>query len=227
MTTATQSLYLQERFLEFPLFQGMSRADLDEALASLKFVRMSCAKGRVVLSEGDACDRLYFILNGKVNLSTAADDHGYVLTEELSAPNIIQPENIFGLNQRFTSAVTAATNCELIGINKLDVARLSDKYEIFRLNMLNIICTRAQRRSRFLWRTRPQGVRQKIARFIESRCLRPAGSKMLEIKMERLAKEIGESRLNVSRELGAMRAEGLIQTRRAEIMVPALERLIK
>lgn len=220
------SLSLQESFQEFPLFQGMSRADLDEALALLKPVRTPCAKGRVILSEGDICDRLYFILDGKTSLTTSADDHGYAITEELSAPDIIQPEHLFGLNQRFTSTVTAETSCELIGVSKQDVARLSDKYEIFRLNLLNIICTRAQRRSRFFWRTRPQGVRQKIVRFIESRCLRPAGGKVLEVRMERLAQEIGESRLNVSRELKAMKAEGIIELRRAEIVIPALERLI-
>lgn len=220
------TLYLQERFLEFPLFQGMSRTDLNEVLVLLKPVRMPCLKGRVILQEGSRCDHLYFILNGKVNLSTSADDHGYTLTEELSAPDIIQPEHIFGLNQRFTSTITAATNCELIGIDKLDVMRLSDQYEIFRLNLLNIICTRAQRRSRFLWRVQPQTIRQKIARFVESRSLRPAGSKTLTITMTRLATELGESRLNVSNELRAMEAASIIRLHRAEIQIPALELLL-
>lgn len=227
ITLPMSTLYLQERFLEFPLFQGMSRADLNEALAQLKLMRIPCLKGRVILQEGSRCDHLYFILSGKVNLSTEADDHSYVLTEEMSAPDIIQPEHIFGLNQRFTSTVSAATNCELIGIEKLDVMRLSDKYEIFRLNLLNIICTRAQRRSRFLWRVKPQSIRQKIARFIESRSLRPAGSKTLAITMTRLAAELGESRLNVSNELRVMEAASLIRLRRAEIQIPAFELLLK
>lgn len=221
------TLYLQTRFREFPLFQGMSNTDLTNALVWLKPMRTPCAKGRVILKEGNLCDRLYFILNGTVNIITSADDHGYTLTEELSAPDIIQPEHIFGFSQRFTCTVSAATNCELIGINKQDVLRLADNYEIFRLNLLNIICTRAQRRSRFLWRVRPQGIRQKMARFMESRSLRPAGSKTLAVTMERLAAELGESRLNISNELKAMAAEGVITLRRAEIHIPALERLIK
>lgn len=58
------------------------------------------------------------------------------------------------------------------------------------------------------------------------RCLRPAGEKTVRIKMERLSDEINESRLNVSRELNAMKDEGIITLRRGEIQVYALEKLI-
>lgn len=218
---------LKERFLELPLFQGMTRADIAEAFDWLRPARISCSKDRVIVFEGDVCNQLFFVLDGSVNIITAADDHGYTLTEKLSAPDIIQPESTFGFNQHFTCTVAASSNCELVGIDKLDVVRMSDKYEIFRLNLLNIICTRAQRRNRVPWRTKPVGVRKKIVRFLEDRCLRPAGSKTLEIKMERLGCEIGESRLNVSRTLNAMNAEGVIRLRRSEIHVPALELLIR
>ena len=79
---------------------------------------------------------------------------------------------------------------------------------------------------RFPWRIKPKDIRHKIVRFIETRCLRPAGEKLVCIKMERLSDEIGESRLNVSRELNAMNAEGAISLRRGEIKVFALEKLI-
>ena len=109
----------------------------------------------------------------------------------------------------------------------MDTLGLADKYEIFRLNMLNIICTKSQRLTRFPWRTQPKDIRHKIARFIETRCLRPAGEKIIHIKMERLSDEISESRLNVSRELNAMDSEGIISLRRGEIYVSALEKMIK
>lgn len=219
------SAYIQERILELPLFQGMSRNDLAEVFASVKLSRTTCAKGRIIAAEGDLCDRLHFIVEGKISVSCNADDHGYTLTEEFQAPELVQPERIFGLTQRFTRTVTAATNCELMSIGKHDVVLLSDKYEIFRLNLLNIICTGAQRMNRIQWRQKPVGVRNKILRFVESRCLRPAGSKTVTIKMERLAAEIGESRLNVSNELNAMNDCGMIELHRAEFVIPALEKV--
>jgi len=214
-----------EEFLELPLFQGMTRSDLNEVILTVKPAFMSCSKGRVIIQEGSLCDRLCFLSGGKMAVSVSSDDRAYTLTEELSAPDIIQPECVFGLTQRFTRTVSAAEGCELISIGKQDVVRLSDRYEIFRLNLLNIISTRTQRVSRVPLRAKPQGVRQKVVRFVENRCIRPAGRKILSVTMERLAAEIGESRLNLSRELNAMNAEGLIELSRAEIVIPALERV--
>lgn len=217
---------LHDKFLELPLFQGMTRNDLNAVIVSARPMLMSCPKGYIIVKEGDACDRLYFLSNGKIRVTVSSDDYGYTLAEELLAPDIIMPECIFGLTQRFSRTVLASTGCELISITKQDVVRLSDSYEIFRLNLLNIVCTRTQRMSRVPWRVKPRTIRQKVARFIENRSIRPAGSKTLSITMERLASEIGESRLNLSRELNSMNADKLIELRRAEIVVPALELIL-
>lgn len=217
---------LQEHLLELPLFQGMSRNDLEQIVSETKFRQLSCTKGKTFVHEGDACSRLYFLVKGSVTTTCHADDKSYSITETLTAPNILQPERIFGLTQRFTRTFTAKSNCELICIGKKEIMLLSDKYEIFRLNLLNIICTQSQRSNRQLWKPKLKDIRHKIIRFIESRSLRPAGEKTITIKMERLAYEISESRLNVSRELNAMQSEGLISLKRGEICVHAFEKML-
>lgn len=218
---------LHERLLELPLFQGMSKNDLEEVVASTKFNNLSYSKGKIVVNENDVCDKLFFLVKGSIYAIGNADDRGYSITETFSAPEILQPERIFGLTQRYTRTFKTKTDCTFISLGKMDTLGLADKYEIFRLNMLNIICTKSQRLTRFPWRTQPKDIRHKIARFIETRCLRPAGEKIIHIKMERLSDEISESRLNVSRELNAMDAEGIISLRRGEIYVSALEKMIK
>lgn len=216
---------LYERLLELPLFQGMSRSDLEEAVSSIRYRNLSFSKNKIIVGESDVCDKLYFLVSGSVSAIGYADDKGYTITETLFAPDILQPERIFGLTQRFTRTFKAMGECSFICISKPNTMALSDKYEIFRLNLLNIICTKSQRITRYPWKTKPQNIRHKIARFIEMRCLRPAGEKTVRIKMERLSDEINESRLNVSRELNAMHEEGLITLRRGEIHVMALEKM--
>ncbi len=216
---------LQERLLELPLFQGMSKNDLAQVASSTKFVHITVVKGKTIVDEGDTCSSLLFLVKGTAKAIAHADDNGYSITETFQAPEILQPERIFGLTQRYTRSFKAATDCTLISLSKMETLSLADKYEIFRLNILNIICTKSQRLTRYPWRTRPKDIRHKIARFIETRCLRPAGEKTVRIKMERLAAEIGESRLNVSRELNEMAARGAISLRRGEIHVSALEKL--
>ncbi|MDO4159781.1 MAG: Crp/Fnr family transcriptional regulator [Prevotellaceae bacterium] len=216
---------LTERLLELPLFQGMSRNDLKEVTETAKFHQFSYTKGKIVVSEGEVCDKLYFLLKGTLSLTGYSDDRAYSITERISAPDILQPERIFGLIQRYTKTFKTLEDCIFICLSKQETMKLSDDYEIFRLNLLNIICTQSQRLTRFPLRVKPVGIRNKIVRFMENRCLSPAGEKTLHIKMERLASEIGESRLNLSRELNAMNEEGIIELRRGEIHIYALEKL--
>lgn len=218
---------LHERLLELPLFQGMSKNDLEEVVESTKFNNLSYSRGKIVVDEDDICDKLFFLVKGSIYAIGNADDHGYSITETFSAPEILQPERIFGLTQRYTRTFKTKTDCTFISLGKMETLELADRYEIFRLNMLNIICTKSQRLTRYPWRTQPKDIRHKIARFIEARCLRPAGEKIVNIKMERLSEEIGESRLNVSKELNTMNKEGVISLRRGEIYISALERIIR
>ena len=65
----------------------------------------------------------------------------------------------------------------------------------------------------------------RIVRFIAERCLTARGPKEIHIMMERLAYEVNDSRLNVSRALRDLREAGMIKTTRGKITVDALERL--
>lgn len=216
-----------ERLTELPLFQGMSPADIEQITATTRFGYLNYPKGKTIVSDGDACSRLLFLVKGTVSATGHADDNGYEITETFSAPDVLQPERIFGLTQRHTRTFRTVTDCHLISLDKIDTFALAERYEIFRLNLLNIVCTQSQRLARNPWRTRPKDIRRKIARFIETRCLRPAGGKTVRIKMQRLAEEIGESRLNVSQTLNMLAKEGVISLKRGEIHVFALEKIIR
>ena len=60
------STKLHERLLELPLFQGMSRNDLEEVVTSTKFCNLSYAKGKVVVNENEVCDKLFFLVKGSI-----------------------------------------------------------------------------------------------------------------------------------------------------------------
>ncbi|MBP5356237.1 MAG: Crp/Fnr family transcriptional regulator [Prevotella sp.] len=215
-----------EKLLMLPLFQGMSSSEITSVAGKTKFAFHRVAKGKKVVSEGDPCQNLLFLLEGSLQVTSRADDNSYSMVEELAAPDVIQPERIFGLTQRYSKTFVALTECRLVSVSKAEMLRLSEEHMIFQLNLLNIISTQSQRITHQPWRVRPQGIRNKIIRFVETHSMRPAGEKTLNIKMETLATHIAESRLNVSRELNAMQQEGLISITRGIIRVPALEKLL-
>ena len=214
-----------EQLLELPLMQGMSRSDLNEVVAQTKIGFLKIAKGDDVIVEVAPCTHLYLLVNGSLWVESHSDDRSYSIVEEMAAPNILQPECIFGMTQRYTKTFRAITDCSFIRLEKSEVLRLSTEYMIFRINLLNIICTQSQRSLRIPWRVPAQGIRNKIARFVELHSIRPAGRKEVVVKMEDLAKMIGESRLNLSRELNRMHEEGVIDISRGRFVVHALEKL--
>lgn len=212
--------------LALPLFQGLGRRDLEEVVAHTKFEFSKSLPNECIVAESEICNQLRFIINGEVTVKTEADDHGYRIIEEITAPEIIQPERIFGLRQRYSHSVYAKTPCAIMSIDKNDVMNLSDKYTIFRINLMNYISTKAQKGEQELWRQPPTTLSMRITRFLEQRCIRPAGKKTIYIKMTRLADELNDSRLDISRALNEMEGQGLLELHRGRIEVPALEELI-
>lgn len=217
---------LHDRLLLLPLFQGMTRNDIETVVGNMRLGFSKYGKGKVIVSDGEPCTHLRFLLQGECIATTEADDGSYSIGEAVKSPEVIQPECLFGMNQRYTKTLTSTTECSIVSLNKNDVTHLMSEYDIFRINLLNIMSTHTQRLSRHPWRKLPDSIRHKVFRFVETRCLKPAGHKMLKIKMEVLAEHIGESRLNVSRCLAELEEEGLLTHSRATMDIPALEKLM-
>lgn len=209
-----------------PLFQGMSLGEFDNVIANVRLGFSKVEAGNAIAEEGESMGGLVFILRGEAEAERLADDRGYKVVERLVTPCVLQPERLFGMTQRFSATFVAIEDCQLLTIGKMEVMRISNESQVFRLNVLNLLCTRIQRMERVPWRRKPDGIRKKIASFIENHSLRPAGRKVVSIGMVRLSREIGESRLNVSRELHSMQADGLIEMQRETIVVPHLEKLL-
>ncbi len=209
-----------------PLFQGMSGAEFDDIISHVRLGFSKTDSGETIVVEGDSADGLVFVVKGEVVSQVFAADHGYSVAEVLHAPCVFQPEALFGLTQRYTKTFRALTPCNMLSISKADAVALTTTSEVFRINVLNTLCTLTQKLQRMPWRVKPQSVRQKIFFFVGNRCSRPAGRKVVNIGMVRLGNEISESRLNVSRELKALHNEGLIIQKRNSFVIPALEKLI-
>jgi len=214
-----------ERLLQFSLFQGMSRTELLQMAGSTRFDFKKLAPGSKVVSEGDVCNKLFFLLSGTLKVSSCSDDRSYQVDEHLQAPWLMQPEVLFGLSFRYTYSVSTLTECHFILLSKDEVLRLFDDFLTFRLNLLNLLSTIAQQRGHRPWRRVSPRLSDRISRFFADRCHYPAGRKEVHILMERLAVEVNDSRLDVSRALNDMQRRGLLELHRGRIVIPSLEHL--
>ena len=220
------TLQIYEKLLLFPLFQGMSRDDLELVAGHTRFGFSKMNQGSTIVTEGDDCRQLLFLINGTLRVETMADDRSYMVVEQLEAPVILQPEVIFGYTQRYTHTYIAKTDVNLITVGKDEVLRLSEDFLVFRLNLLNMFATQTQKSSRLLWQHVPVTLEDRIVRFFAQHCIYPAGPKMFHVLMNRLAEELNDNRLDVSRALNALQRDGKIVLHRGRVEIPQMERLL-
>lgn len=221
------TIQLYDKLLQFSLFQGLSQNELMQVVAHTKFNFIKKETGKKIVKEGDKCEHFIFVVNGTIKCETVSDDHSYTIVEEISAPFIIQPEQMFGLSQRYRSTFTAESKVNMITIDKKEVMKLGETFLVFRLNMLNMYTSQIHKLQRIAWQHQQTDLRKRIIRFITTHTIHPAGKKTIYILMENLGKELNDSRLDISRALNSLQDDGLVVLKRGRIEVPSLEQLIR
>lgn len=218
---------MYDTLLQLPLFQGLGKNDITAILSKVKFHFRKYEPGEYVFRQGDACSEVGFLLGGTLIAETFSRGQTYQFFEELPVPSVVELYSLFGIRPFYHASYRASTEVSVLTIDKLYLAEIVGGYVPCSLNFSNIICTRAQYLYQHIWSDVAGDLTVRFVHFLMQRSSRPAGHKLLRIKMEDLAILLDDRRINVSRMLNALQAEGLIHLKRKEIEVPALEKLLQ
>lgn len=218
---------MYDTLLQLPLFQGLCTSDFTSILEHVKFHFQKYQENEIIVRQGSTCNQLIFLLGGEIVAETNDNSNGYVLSEKLHSPYIIEPYSLFGIQTCYTATYKAQSEVNTLTIDKAFIISELNNYEIFRLNFLNILSSRCQYANQKLWDYRIGTLSEKFCQFFLSRCQREEGEKTLYITMEDLATLINETRINVSRLLNDLQTKGLLQLKRKEIFIPDLGKLTK
>lgn len=221
---ALQIIY--DRILEFPVFQGLGKIDLEDVVGNTKFDFHKFPPKRTIVTADTPCEKLYFLLSGKVVCTRESDDHTYSISEEFEAPMLQQTEAIFGHRQRFTHTVTSITEVGIMTVDRNEMIKFLERYPVVRMNMVNRYATHIQQLTHQVWRHQSSDLTQRLIDFVAAHCLKPTGRKVVRIKMRQMAHELNDNRLNVSLSLNELSDAGLIELRRGHFIIPSMERLI-
>ena len=216
---------MYETLLQLPLFQGMSKAELSEIIERVKFHFQKFETGNILFSQGDICDKIVFLLSGEIEIETVAPCGSFSFAERYNRPMILEFHSLFGIAPKYKATYTTLSNTALLTIDKQYMYNVLDRYEVFRMNLLNLLCNRTELLHNKIWSIKPEGLEGRLIHFIKSLCTTPQGSKILRIKMEDLASLLDDTRLNISNILNKWRNEGLIEMHRKEFIFHDVERL--
>ena len=217
---------MYDTLLSLPLFQGMSQTDFNSLLQKIRLDFIRYEDGDVIIEKGSRCGSLAFLINGTVESSRSGMDGNFTFSELIEAPFLIEPYSMFGRAGSYQRTYTAIGSCSFLMVDKQYIYTELGKYNICRMNLLNILSGRVQQLDSHIWSLDGMSLRERIIRFIKGMSDIQSGQKRLAIKMNDLATLMDATRLNVSRELNALEKDGLISLRRKEIFIPALENLI-
>ncbi len=210
-----------------PLFQGVGKGELERFSASVPHRIKLYDKGEKLTEQDKPCLHLILPFRGTMEICTHSDNNRFALRERIQAPVALQPEALYGIIPCYTQTCTAQTEVRALTIPKEGITMLFDNFEVFRLNIINLLSTAVYRQKRWLWHDLSGNTEKRIINFIHARCVYPAGEKILEMSMEELGGQINEPRMNVSRALNNMQKENLILLKRKRIIIPAMEKLLQ
>lgn len=215
-----------DTLLQLPLFQGLAQEDFTNILGKVKLNFTKHKAGEVIVKANEVCNKLIFVLKGEILSSTTSADASYSFSEYFQAPFLIEPQSLFGMNTSYVATYTTQTEANTVSINKAFVMNELFKYDIFRLNYMNIVSNRAQNLNNRIWMKTADGLEKQIGNFILTHIDRPIGRKILKIKMEELAQIVNDTRMGVSKALNSMQEKGVIELHRGEILIPDAEKFL-
>lgn len=218
---------IYDTLLGLPLFQGLSKTEFEEVLEKVRFEFRTIIKGQTFIKAGMPCSKFVFILNGSVLSSRTTQNGTLTFSETIDTPFLIEPHSLFGIQPAFTRQYTAKENSSLLIIDKQYLYSELYKYEICRMNLMNILSGRIQNLENQIWDKRETRMEERLATIVCSFSDIPSGPKEIRVRMEDLSRILGETRLSVSKLLNSMAHEGKIVLKRGGFTILALENLQK
>jgi CRP/FNR family transcriptional regulator len=215
---------------ETPLFEALSDEDAAALRAGIIDVRLN--RGERLFAEGDAGDKLYIILAGKIKLTKAAPDGRENLL------SVHGPGEMFGELSLFdpiprTSSATAVTGAQLAGLAHDDLRTwLSSRPEVA-MHMLQALAQRLRRinevKADLVFTDVPGRVAKALLDLSERfGVLTPEGVQVNhDLTQEELAQLVGASRETVNKALADFTARGWIHLAAKSVLVTDTDRLRK
>ncbi|MBZ5539767.1 MAG: Crp/Fnr family transcriptional regulator [Acidobacteriia bacterium] len=205
-----------------PLFAGLTESEL-HALAARVSSR-HFGRGELLFSEGDPCQGLFIVAAGKVRIfKMSASGREQILALEGAGSTIAELPVFDGGN--YPASASAAEDAEVLFISRKDFQNFCREHPEVALKVIAVVGGRLRRLVGIIEELSFTTVRQRLITLLlrlaqEKGAMSKQGIRIeLGASHQELAAELGTVRELVSRNLGRLQAEGLIEVEGREIIV--------
>ena len=213
-----------------PLFSALD----DEASATLResMIPVKVSKGSTLFKEGDAGDRLYVVVEGKLKLGTTSTDGRENLLSILGPGEMFGELSLFDPGPR-TATATAITDSQVLGLGHTDLNPwLAGRHEVAK-SLLQALAHRLRRTnetmSDLVFADVPGRVAKALLELGEKFGTKTNDGLYVhhDLTQEELAQLVGASRETVNKALADFASRGWVKLETRSVEILDVERLSK
>ena len=217
---------IMELLTKSPLAKGLDKCALEEFLKSSKVTHKKYASGEMIFHEGDVPNKLYLLMEGKVNILKDTYLGRQLVLGEISKAGDIFGEVYLFLGHKaydmYTMAVQDSSLLEISSSFFLDTDQTVLPLTIhIQQNLLRVIASKAYFMHNRLKILTSGSLREKIARFL-FQYADANGKCRIHGSREQMAAQLAVARPSLSRELGKMQQEGILSICGEEFVIKDL-----
>jgi len=219
-----------EKVVGNALFKGMDKRNVEDMIKCIRPKLVSVRKNDYVAFAGNSFDGLGILLSGQAVVSRENAAGKRIIMTNLNAGDIFGEMIVFSSLATWPVSVQAITDCTAMFLSKEKIVKTCGKackwhYDMI-LNLMSIISDKALTLNKKLDYISIKSMRVKISTYLLE-LYKKTGSTSFIMPLNRneLADFLNVSRPSMSREMGRMRDEGIIDFHRSAVKILDLEAL--
>jgi len=213
-----------------PLFKDIEADALNEMLLCLNPEIRNYKKDEIIASAEDNINGIGILVNGRASVVKETASGSSIIMDILEAGNIFGEIAAFSNDPRWPASVFALEDCTVLFLEQRKIvgncSRQCGAHNRLTVNMLSIISEKALMLNRKVEYLSIKSMRAKLSTFFLEQYKRH-GKPLFVLNMNRnqLAEFLNVSRPSMSRELGRMKDEGIIDFHMSTIRIRNLDLL--
>lgn len=215
-----------------PLFTDIGETDLRIMLTCFQPRVAGFKRGEYICLEGDEQESIGVLLSGRLHVNRETMTGNKMVMAALSPGDLFGEMAAFSGRRKWPASVSAVEASEvmyiLIKYFSYACGNVCDSHGLLIRNMLGIISRKALLLNRKVEYLTIKGMREKLCRYLmEQSHMHGSPTFTMDMNRNELADFLNVSRPSMSRELGRMRDEGLIDFYRGSVRILMPEHLLR
>lgn len=193
------------------LFKDIDEEDIIQVLDKTDYKIIQYNSDEVIAIEGEDCHSLGIILKGKVEIQKIFPSGQIMTINIFDAGNIFGESLVFSNKHTYPATVTAIENTKVMFIAKEDIIKLCMLNSNVLTNFVSVLSQRILMLNNRITNLSQDTIRKKVANYLLHE-YKNQKTPILNIPFtrKRMAELLNIPRPSLSRELGHMKAEGII-----------------